>query len=73
MYADNFSAINEFKLSSKGKEVFKLISKMKSFNVDRIPLERSQFDILLNAVIPSCRGDCEREIPFYGKKIVMKN
>lgn len=68
-----FSPINEFKLCSKGKELFERLKKMAEFKINKIYLNNAEFDLILKGVTPSMRKDCENVIPFMGKEIVRNN
>jgi len=73
MYGDKFSAINEYQLKGEGKEIFKTIRKVFEGSLVKsrqIKLRSKEFDILLDAVMPSFKNDCQDVIPYYGNSIV---
>lgn len=73
MYGEGFSPINEPKLTYEGRELMKTINKALDGSLIRsgkITLRSKEFDILLDAVIPSFKNDCRDVIPHKGKSIV---
>ncbi len=66
-----YCPINEYRLTQKGKEVFKDLSGWVRFaSVKRIELEADKFDLLLMSITPSIRKEYQDEIPFNGKVLV---
>ena len=66
-----FSAINEYKLNSEGRKLLEKIDRLfESDMIKKVDIISKDFDILLKAVIPSYRDDCNDIIPHQGKQIV---
>ncbi|MGN6347079.1 MAG: hypothetical protein ACTHME_05190 [Candidatus Nitrosocosmicus sp.] len=68
-----FTPINYWKLSKRGKELFSLIEKIGKSSVQNIHLKSDDFNVILEGVPPSLRTEYRDGIPFMRKMIVRKS
>ena len=67
-----FTPINAFKLSKRGKEVLKECKKILKFNVDKVHVSSWDYSELLEGVSLSSRIRYKDVIPLDGKIVVRK-
>jgi len=67
-----YTPINEYKLSKENQALLKRCKEMCKFKIDKIYLNRSEFNDFLDSISAASRNSYCESIPFEGKLLVMK-